>query len=171
MDITAILRANRGRVRFGTASKTGGNAREFGHKAYPGAMMGHPGSHRPVIVSAYGIDQAVAQSRVQLAFPAILRCDRFRVVFRKSSKNPGNSSKRLGGRKKFADRTPSRGEKPGETQVPGGQTRQNVQQRRPKTVANEAMFGGRDRSLNPNRLPPTLPAIPRGSHVTPRRAA
>jgi hypothetical protein len=130
MGIMAILRGDRGRVRFGMVSKTRGNARKFGHKARPARMMRQPSSHRPAIVSAYCNNRVVAQDEDRMEIAPVFRGDRFRVLFWKSFKNAGNSSRNVSSRKKSRMGP-----------FPGGNVRQNASSRRSMRAKTCSIWG------------------------------
>ncbi len=112
MDIAATFRGDRFRLVSGSAWKTPENAAEFRHKSCPAWKKRRAASPRPAIIARPCNDRVATQDPEQMDITAMLRSDRCRVVFPKSSKFPGNSSKRSRTRKKFAGWDPSRAKSP-----------------------------------------------------------
>jgi hypothetical protein len=100
--VAAILQGDRGRVVFSIVSESPEKAGDLSRKPCPAPPMRPADSFRPAIVSAYCNNPAVAQDQDRMDIAAVFRGDRFRVVFRKSCRMPGDFSETARHKKSFA---------------------------------------------------------------------
>ncbi len=100
-------------VGFRQRMETPENAAKYRHKSCPAWKKRRAASSRPAIIARPCNDRVATQEPEQMDITPLLRSDRCRVVLPKSSKSPGNSSKRSRTRKKFAGWDPSRAKSPG----------------------------------------------------------
>ena len=142
MDITAIFRIDRCRV-FRQRLQ---NPRERSRFQPQSVSRTEDATGRlpPAIVAVDGINGVATQDEEQMDIAANFRGDHCRVVWRRSSEIPGNSSKNAW-EKKLENRGSDlfRAEKPCKTQVRGGQNRPKAQQTAVKTVQKRNKRGSK----------------------------
>jgi hypothetical protein len=97
-------------------------ARRLCHKACLAWSMGRADPRRSAIVSACGINRDATQHHRAVDIAARFRGDHFRVVSLRNLQNSGNFSESGCDKKKIAALDAFRIEKPGKTQVHGGQS-------------------------------------------------